>query len=355
MKTQTLLLALVLGAVACHKNNNGGTPMPNAGNFAQTNLVADTPSYGAAILDPTLKNAWGLALNPGADILWIAANHSGATNVYDLTGKTLLGPIPIPSMGDQNGGSPTGVAFNPTADFIIPVIGGTAKFVFANEDGTISAWAPVGAVTTTVIDKSSFDAVYKGCTFASQGGNTYLYAANFGENAIDIFDKNWKDVEGFAFKDPAIPTGFGPFNIASIGGMLYITYAKHDSNSDDDAPAPGNGYVDIFSTDGKLVKSFASQGPLNSPWGITQAPDGSGLPLHSIVVGNFGDGMINVYDSTGVYKGALQNGGKPLIIEGLWALDFLHNDDAKHDPAQLWFTAGPKGEQHGLLGFLKKQ
>ena len=355
MNRKALFLALTLGALACHKNNNGGNQVPNAGNFVQTNLVSDTTSYGAAIVDPTLKNAWGLALNPGADIIWVSANHSGATNLYDLTGRTVLGPIPIPSMGVQNGGSPTGVAFNPTNDFIIPNIGGTAKFVFANEDGTISAWPQVAAVTTTVVDKSSFKAVYKGCTFATQGGNTYLYATNFGEHSIDIFDKNWHDVEGFAFRDPAIPAGFSPFNIANIGGLLYITYAKRTADNQDDDPAPGNGYVDIYTTDGTLVKSFASQGPLNSPWGIAQAPQGSGLPLHSILVGNFGDGMINVYDSTGAYQGVLQNGGKPIVIEGLWALDFLANEDPKLDPTQLYFTAGPKDEQHGLLGYLKKQ
>ena len=357
MERKTLLLALTLIGVSCHKNNtNPGMPVMTPGNYVQTNLVSDTTSYGAAIIDPSLKNAWGIAVNPAAGIVWISANHSGATNVYDSTGKTLFGPVSIPSMDVAYGGSPTGVVFNPTQGFIVPGQTASTPFIFVNEDGTISAW-PLGSSSTfTVVDRSSADAVYKGCALAVQNGVTYLYAANFKGGAVEVFDKDWQPVTGLAFKDPNIPAGYGPFNIANIKGMLYVTYAKLQApDNEDDQPGAGNGYVDVYSPDGTLVMNFASCGALNSPWGIAQAPDKFGVPLHSILIGNFGDGLINVYDSTGVYLGALQGNGKPIVIEGLWALDFPANEDPKYGPNKLFFTAGPKAEQHGLFGYLQNQ
>ncbi|WP_431210388.1 hypothetical protein ACQ86N_30850 [Puia sp. P3] len=149
MKKNVFVLALILGgAVACSKNsynNNNGygnNPPPPAvdGSFQQTNLVSDNADGGGARTDASLVNPWGLAINPGAHIIWLSSNHGGVTDVYDSTGKTLLGPVPIPSMGNPNGGSPTGVVFSATADFTIHATGGVAKFIFVNEDGTISAW-----------------------------------------------------------------------------------------------------------------------------------------------------------------------------------------------------------------------
>jgi len=364
MKRRILFALLTLGAAAaCKKSYNNGyggnpTPPPMQANFQQTNLVSDIDGNMAAKVDPTLLNPWGLAINPSAGIVWLGTNHNGTTNVYDYNGNTVLQPISIPSGGMPNGGSPTGVVFNGTADFVIPSVQAAAKFIFASEDGTISAWAPGPSAGSAVkvADQSSANAVYKGCAIASDGGNNFLYAANFKGGKIDVFDKGFAPVSGRSFTDPAIPAGFGPFNIANIDGMLYVTYArlKAPDNQDDQAGA-GNGYVDIYSPDGKLVKNFASKGALNSPWGIAQAPNGFGLPFHSIVVGNFGDGWINVYDSTGVYLGPMNSNGNPIVINGLWALDFPINEDPHGDPAKLLFTAGPGEEAHGLYGFLKKQ
>jgi len=364
MKKNVFILALILGgAVACKKNgyNNGygNNPPPPAqvdGSFQQTNLVADNGDGGAAKTDASMVNPWGLAINPSAHIIWLSSNHGGVTDVYDSTGKTLLGPIPIPSMGNPMGGSPTGVAFSPTSDFVIHATGGVAKFIFVNEDGTISAWGLGDKATTTVADLSTVNAVYKGCALATDGGANFLYAANFKGGKIDVFDKTFQLTSGRDFKDPNIPAGFGPFNVVNIGGMLYVTYAKlKGPDNEDDQAGPGNGYVDIYTPDGKLVKNFVSQGALNSPWGVTQAPAGSGIPQGSILVGNFGDGWINVYDATGTYKGALQKNGQPVVIPGLWALDFPFNEDQTFDPGKLYFTAGPGDEGHGLFGYLKKQ
>ena len=361
MKGKNLLLLLILGGIACNKNNNNygygsGGPTPPADNFDFKYFVADATGFGSTPIDPTLKNPWGIAVNPAQGAVWIASNHGGVSDVYDGTGKTLIAPVPIPTTGAATGGSPTGIVFNSTADFAVPGATAATKFIFVSEDGTVSAW-PLGATgATKVVDRSSANAVYKGCAIAAETGANYLYAANFKGGTIDVFDKAFNLVAGFDFKDPNIPAGFGPFNISNIGGKLYVTYAKlKGPDNEDDEAGLGNGYVDIFTPDGKLVKNFASKGALNSPWGIAQVPDGFGIERHSILIGNFGDGWINIYDSTGVYKGAMHNGGQALAIDGLWALDFPVNEFPQADPTQLYFTAGPAGEQHGLFGYLKKQ
>ncbi|HEX4849164.1 MAG TPA: TIGR03118 family protein, partial [Puia sp.] len=138
------------------------------------------------------------------------------------------------------------------------------------------------------------------------------------------------------------------------GGKLYVCYAKIKGPDDtDDQPGAGNGYVDVYDANGNLLKRFISQGQLNSPWGIAQAPAGFGVPFHAIVVGNFGDGRINVYDSTGTYVAQLQNNGNTVVIPGLWALDFPSNEVLNADPNKLYFTAGPTDENHGVFGYLK--
>ena len=355
MKVKVFLFGLLVAGVSCQKNKNMQPP-PSVitGSYQQTNLVSDTAAYGAARIDPALLNAWGIAVNP-TGIIWISANHAGGTVVYDSTGKTLLGPVDIPSQGVKFGGSPSGVVFNATTDFAIPGNGLTAKFIFVNEDGTISAWAG-GDSTLTVVDRSSSNAVYKGVALANDGTGNFLFAANFKGGKIDVFDRMFTYVSTKPFTDPNIPAGFGPFNIANIGGYLYVTYAKLKAPDDmDDQAGPGNGYINVFDLNGVLVKRFASQGVLNSPWGLAQVPAGFGLPLHSILVGNFGDGRINVYDSTGVLQGVFGNNGMPIVIDGLWALDFPVNEAPRSSPNKLYFTAGPLDEGHGLFGYITMQ
>jgi len=352
MKRNFFFLTLILGsAVACHKSYNG--PAAPTVFFQEVDLVADAQGTHASQVDVKMMNPWGIAVNPAAGIIWVADNHGGATSVFDSTGKTFLGPITIPPAGGAGTGSPTGVVFNGSSDFVIPNKS-AAKFIFVSEDGTISAWIPGDNTTTIVADQSASGAVYKGCAIASQAGNNYLFAANFHAGVVDVFDRSFQLVPGRSLVDPSLPAGFAPFNVANINGFLYVTYAKQEApDNEDDEPGMGNGYVDVFSPDGTLLKNFAAKGSLNSPWGITQVPDGSFLPRHSILIGNFGDGKINVYDSTGVYQGALQGKGQPIVIPGLWALDFPANEFSKFDPAKLYFTAGPMDEQHGVFGYLK--
>jgi uncharacterized protein (TIGR03118 family) len=343
-----VLLALLIVPIcfyACKKNHM----QPIQFNITQTNLVADTIGFGAARIDTNVGNAWGMAAAPSGPI-WISANNLGLSTIYDTTGKTLRTPVIIPSVTPGQPGTPSGVVFNSTTDFA------GSKFIFASEEGIILAWSS-GNSAVKVADQSQSNAVYKGLTIAQDGGANFLYVTNFKGQKIDVFDKNFNYVTGKPFLDPTIPAGFGPFNIQYIGGMLYVTYAKLKApDNHDDQQGPGNGFVNIFTTSGMLVKRFAAQGPLNSPWGIALAPAGFANAQPTILIGNFGDGRINIFDMMGNFKGQLQNNGQIISIQGLWAIDFLKNNQPGGNPnSPLYFTAGPDAEAHGLFGTLKKQ
>lgn len=315
-------------------------------NVKQTNLVADTAGFNAVRIDSNLINAWGIAAPPNNGPIWISANHSGLSVVYDRNGNQLRAPVTIPSLTAGQPGAPSGVLFNGTTEF------GGNKFIFASEEGIIAAWSS-GNAATKVADRSSSNAVYKGIAMATDGLACFLYVTNFRGGKIDVFDQNFNYVTDKPFNDPNIPTGFAPFNIQNIGGSLYVTYAKLKAPDDmDDQAGPGNGYVDIFTPKGVLVKRFASQGTLNSPWGIALAPAGFADDGPSILIGNFGDGRINVFNMGGHFKGQLLHGSQPITIDGLWAIDFLNSNATDSDP--LYFTAGPNEESHGLFGYLKK-
>ncbi|WP_259067370.1 TIGR03118 family protein [Mucilaginibacter sp. X4EP1] len=339
-------LIIVTSFCACKKTNTSSTQNFN---INQTVLVADTAGFGATKIDPVLQDAWGLASSPGGP-LWIAANHSGLSTIYDNTGNILSPPVSIPSVTPGMPGAPSGVVFNSTQDF------GVNSFIFASEEGIVLAWKS-GTSAVKVADQTQANAVYKGLTIASNGGSNFLYVTNFHDSKIDVFDKNFNYVSGSKFNDPGIPAGFGPFNIQNIGGQLYITYAKlQGPNNMDDQAGAGNGFVDIFNPDGSFVKRFASQGTLNSPWGIALAPAGFANAQPTILIGNFGDGRINIFDMAGNYKGQLQNNGQTIAIPGLWAIDFLKNNQPGGSPNDpLYFTAGPDDEAHGLFGTLQLQ
>lgn len=313
--------------------------------YKQTNLVSDSPGL-AARLDPTLVNAWGIAVAPSGPI-WIASNHTSLTQVYDKNGMDVLPPITILA-GE---GAPTGVVFNGTSNFVVPDNGKPGRFIFAGEDGTLSAWNG-GTATFKVADQSPWNAVYKGLAMGSVAADTFLYATNFHVGKIDVFDKNFNIVTDKPFLDPTIPAGFAPFNIRNIDGWLYVTYAKQKAPDNmDDEKGPGNGFINIFNTKGQWVRRFASRGALNSPWGIVKSVQGFGIG-NSILVGNFGDGRIHAYEPDGELIGALMKENEhPIEIDGLWALE---NNIPGTDPQQLFFTAGPSEEEHGLFGYIRR-
>lgn len=315
--------------------------------YKQTNLVADVDGFNAAIIDPNLVNAWGIAIVPSGP-LWISANHTSLSTIYNRTGMALRAPVTI----EGGEGAPTGQVFNTTTDFKLKSNGQPAKFIFAGEDGTITAWNG-GNDAGVVADRSSFDAVYKGIAMGNDGNANFLYATNFKGQKIDVFDTAFQYVTDKPFEDHYIPAGYGPFNIRNINGYLYVTYAKlKGPDNEDDQSGPGNGFVDIFTTQGKLVRRFASRGALNSPWGIVQATTGIDHVPNAILIGNFGDGRINVFDQQGIFIGPLRDvNNHPIAIDGLWAIE---NNVPGGDPEQIFFTAGPQDESHGLFGYLSK-
>lgn len=310
--------------------------------YQQVNLVASVNGFGAAKIDTNLVNAWGIAIGPTGS-LWISSNHKDRTTIYDRTGATLLPAVDVEE--------PTGVVYNNTTDFVIPSTGLASKFIYAGEGGKVFSWNS-GTSTIEVADHSAEGAVYKGVALAQDGGANFLYIADFSQGKVTVLDKDFNPVTTKLFADPSIPAGFDPFNIQNIDGKLYVSYAKLDTTNDD-IKGPGNGFVNIFNTDGTLVKRFASQGTLNSPWGMTKVPDGFNQGSGAILIGNFGDGRINIFSQDGEYKGQLKDGDTPIAIDGLWAIAFPSNGVPAGDQNVLFFAAGPSGEDQGLFGTLK--
>ena len=312
--------------------------------YVQVNLVSDTAGFGAMRIDTNLVNAWGISIGK-TGTFWLSSNNTGETVVYDDEGNEKLGAVAIPFNGARHGGEPTGAIYNPTDNFTVN--GKPARFIYCTEGGTIAAWA-TGDSTVTVVNKSGRNAAYKGLAMANDGSGDHIYAADFFNNKIDVFDHTFSEVGYRPFTDPDMPAGYAPFNIKNIAGRLYVAYAKQKAHSIDDEQGPGNGYVNIFSPDGRLIKRFASQGALNSPWGMVQPPKTLGQDTNIILIANFGDGRINVYDTTGTLKGPLGFDGVPISINGLWDIA-VHPSHSN----RLYFTAGPGQEQYGLFGYLK--
>lgn len=342
-----LLFILVLSvSEGCHKDQHH--IIPASLSFDQVNLVSDTIGFNADRVDHNLNNAWGIAFGPNGN-LYISSNHRGLAVVYDKKGKQAGAPIAIPFNGDPNGSSPTGAIYNTTSDF------NGAHVIFSTEDGIISGWTS-GSSSVTLADRSSSNAIYKGLTIASDGGSNFIYATDFHNAKVDVFDKSMNYVTSKPFSDPSIPAGFAPFNIQNFDNFLYVTYAKQKPpDFADDTSGVGNGYVNIFKTDGTLVKRFASQGTLNSPWGITQTENEHGNKSGNILIGNFGDGFINVFDASGKFKRQLSHNGIPISINGLWDIAFPPKMGHFDDNELIYFTAGPDGEAHGIFGFLSSE
>ena len=338
---------LLLGVAGCggSGSSSGTSTTSSAGTFVENKLVSDTVG-GAATIDPNLKNPWGMSYAPGG-AFWVSDNTTGLSTLYDGTGARQGLVVTIPAAGGGSNGPVSGQVYNATSDFALPT-GSSAAFIFDSEDGLITAWGG-GTVATTVADRSATGAVYKGLAMANNGGANFLYATNFNSGKVDVFDKTYTLKSSFT--DPNIPAGFAPFGIASFGSYLYVTYAKQDAAKHDDVAGAGNGYVDVFQTNGTLVGRLVTKGALNSPWGLAIAPSGFGNLGGALLVGNFGDGKVNAFNiSTGKAMGTIQTkGGIPIVIPGLWGLLF-GNGGAAGPTSTLYFTSGPNAEADGLMG-----
>lgn len=321
----------------------------------ERDLVSDIPGR-AEVTDPNLVNSWGMSAAPGGPI-WVSDNGSNKATVY--AGAQPGRPVRIlPTVVSIPGqGAPTGQVFNGTNDFRISADGKTrpARRIFAGENGQIFASSPDVSTTDAIQTANVPNAVYKGLALVRDGhGKPRLLVANFHDARIDVFDEQFHLLtQRGRFQDPTIPDGFAPFNVAVIGRSVFVTYAKQDADKHDDVAGPGNGFINEFNTDGRLLRRFASRGVLNSPWGMILAPADFGKFSRKLLVGNFGDGRINVFDPrTGRCEGPLTRpDGSPIVIDGLWGLQ--QGTAAAGGRDEIWFAAGIQDEAHGLLGVLR--
>jgi len=338
--------------------------------FKEIDLVSSVEGIAPKV-DTSLTDAWGLEFgDPGR--VWVNAN-SGYSIVYDGDGKVVMvkdaqhpdRTVPLrvqvpadPTAAPVGGPAPlTGMIFNPLHGKPGSPFDGDA-FVFVSEQGVIAGWQPLAngidpLKATVRVDNYAAGAVYKGVTSFKCASGWRLYVANFGQGKVDTLDSSYQPLKNpEAFQDPAIPPGYAPFNVKAIGDRIYVTFAKQSIDKANDVKGEGNGYIDVFDPDGKYLKRLVSGGRLNSPWGLALAPKNYGSLSHQLLVGNFGDGCINVYDpSTGVYKGTVAENGQALQIDGLWALTF-GTDNGAGASNQLFFSAGSSAESQGILGQL---
>jgi len=265
---------------------------------------------------------------------------------------------PSKAVGVTGTGTPTGTVYNATTGFAIAT-GEAASFIFDTLDGTISGWNhTVNAAAQVMVDNSASGASYTGLAIGASGSNTYLYAANLSKGTIDVFDSNYNPVTlPNAFQDANLPAGYAPFNIQNLAGNLYVAYALQNTGKTFVTTGAGNGYVDVYSTAGTLMSRLVSGPHLNAPWGLAIAPTNFGDYANDLLVGNFGDGTVNVFNpTTGAYVATLNNAdGTPIVIPNLWALQ-AGNGGSGGDANAVYFTAGipgPDNGNHGLLGRLQ--
>jgi uncharacterized protein (TIGR03118 family) len=323
--------------------------------YKQRNLVSDSNVVRAENRDMNLVNAWGLAFNPFA-VAWVADNGTGVATLYDGEGKPQSLVVTIPGAGADKG-NPTGIVFYGGMEFVVRKgqKSGPSRFLFASEDGGIAGWAPTVELTQAVrvVDNGKANAIYKGIAVSANGTRALLYATDFHNGKVDVFDSSFKPVTlpGTPFRDPTIPAGYAPFGLQAINGDIYVSYAKQSADKVDDVHGRGLGFVSVFDPDGKFLRRLASNGALNAPWGMTLAPASFGRFSNRLLVGNFGDGLINAYDlATGKWLGSLKGENrKPIQIDGLWGISF-GNGLGKQPIDTLFFSAGPLDEKHGLFG-----
>ena len=340
-----------------------GLGAPHIPHFIQNNLISDG-SIPAQVTDPNLVNAWGISFSPTSPF-WISDNGTGLASVDSVqNGAVTLNvrpPVTIPSpTGDTS--APTGQVFNSFTNAFMLSDGQPATFLFATEDGTIAGWNPAAGNTTLLpVDNSTntaegdstlnVGAVYKGLAVGMSDSGPTLYAANFRHGTVDMFDQNFNQIGSLT--DPGVPSGFAPFNVQVLDGTLYVTFAQQDDMKHDDVAGAGNGFVDAFDLNGNMIGRVGAGGTLNSPWGLAIAPSSFGNIAGDLLVGNFGDGTINVFDqNSDQFLGQLKApDGNPISIDGLWSL-MPGNGGAAGNPNAIFFTAGPAGETEGLFGSL---
>jgi uncharacterized protein (TIGR03118 family) len=365
-------------------------------NYTQVNLVANTSGI-APVTDPHLVNPWGVSRTSSSP-WWISDNATGLSTLYN--GAGVINPLVVtipkadPTSKTFPTGTPTGTIANGSPTDFLLAAGAPADFLFSTIDGTISGWNPAVGIASgaaapsthaVVVVKTTDGSSYTGLTSATVNGKRYLYAANFNKGTVDVYDNAFNKVtlqpSGYGdpdrdhgyenekpFTDDRLPRNFVPFNVQAIGNDIVVTFVLHQEGNPVETDGPGLGYVDIFSSDGQLLKRLEHGDWLNAPWGVALAPLDFGIFSHNLLIGQFagagtsdGSGTIAAYDlATGKFIGLVQDAtGKALSISGLWALSPGNSASAgSYDPAgspgsELYFTAGPNHGTGGLFGYLK--
>jgi uncharacterized protein (TIGR03118 family) len=350
LRTAIAVAVLSLALVAA-------APLPGAppgDSYTVTPLASDIPGV-APTFDPNLVNGWGLARSSTSP-WWVADNGTDKTTIYNGAGVLqMIGGQPFQGVA----GGPTGAVFSGIAgQFQVgttasPTTLGTSNFIFVSEDGKIRAWRG-GSTAALVAASGGTDAIYKGLAISNGPAGPRLYATDFHNARVDVFDGGWNMMnDPGAFVDPGLDPGYAPFGIQTIGSRVFVTYAKQDADAEDEVAGQGRGFVDAYGLTGTFLGRVAEHGQLNAPWGLAAAPAAFGRFGGDVLVGNFGDGRINAYaeeaDGTFAPRGTLRDADGKLVIDGLWALEF-GNAGANGTPDQLFFTAGPEDESHGLFG-----
>jgi uncharacterized protein (TIGR03118 family) len=367
-----------LSVAACGGGGGGGSgsgsqmAQQTTTGFTDIALVSNKTGVVATntTLDANLSNPWGLVTAPRL-AFWIADNNSNVASLYSGTGQIQTNAITgsnataiaIPASAAGEAANPTGQVYNGSGGFLVATGKGqeTALFIFGGEGGTIAAWAKdSGATAVTAYDDGTVNgtnhAVYKGLALGTVSGASYLYATDLHNNKVDVFDTNFAKPAAMQgkFIDPAMPAGFVPFGIVTLNSQLYVTYAMRDTAMHDEVAGAGMGYVDTFDFSGNFISRFASAGALNAPWGIALAPAGFGSFEGDLLIGNFGDGTINIFapngNSLATTMGPLTvNNGVILAVPGLWSLVFGDGDTDK-PVTTLFYTAGLADQTDGVFG-----
>ncbi len=336
MKQRTIALTMSLGLVLMFSSLASAQ-------YTQTNLTANQSGV-ATYTDPLLLNPWGLAYAPSGPF-WVSDEDSGWSTLYTGTGEPQSTQVIIPSANGTSPGTPTGIVYNGSQQFQIN--GWASTFMFATLDGTISGWSDFSpAAAIIAVNNSASGAVYTGLAITNHSSNNYLYAADSWNDKVDMYNGNFQLVTSFT--DSSIPSTFTPFGIQDIGGYVYVAYAATSGG-------PG-GYIDIFTESGKLMKRLIHGKPLNQPWGFAMAPSNFGPFSGDLLITNNVDsgGTINAFDrKTGKFMGTVSSSaGKPIVIDGIWGIEFGGGSSENGNTNQLFFTAGTDNETAGLFGVI---
>jgi uncharacterized protein (TIGR03118 family) len=337
-------LALVLAVPSCLL----------ASSYVQTNLVSNLTTVGAVPpADANVINPWGMSFGPTTPF-WLANNGTSTSTLYSGAGA------PVSAIKVTVPGGPTGTVFN-SAPGSFPVNttgGGSALFLFDTLSGNIDAWnGSLGVMGTAATVKTTAGAVYTGLAITPAGSSTPLvYAANFTNGGgINVFDGSFTQLNGTSFAgkfiDPKVPAGYAPFNIQLVGNNLYVEYAEVGSTPGNANRGAGLGFVGVFNLNGDFLNNISSP-MFDAPWGVTMAPGNFGQFSNDLLVGNFGNGEINAFDSSGNWAGTLMDGNNPIVNQDLWALNFRPDGGGGSVSNGLYFDAGIGREADGLFGFI---